>query len=199
MTESRSYQSPLREQQREQTRRRIIDAAIELLADEGELNIPHVAERAGVATRTVYFHFESKAGLTEALSNVLDEEVGIAAFPDSAAELIDYSAEWWSGFPENEQLWRALTSSGAGGDVRTRGRQRRFSSFKNAVDSHVGDLDPDEQVLAAALIYMQFSLMTRFALIDNFGLSAEQVGRGTRWAIRTLLEELERNPGGPIE
>ena len=198
MTNTRSYQSPLREQQREQTRRRILDAAIGLLADDGELSVPDVAKRAGVATRTVYFHFESKPALLDALSKLLDEEIGVVAFPETADELPAYSDSFWEGFLENEQLWRALSLSRTGSDVRKRGRSRRFDSFQRSVESHAAGLDPREKVLAAAVLYSYFSPELRLALLDKFGLDADQAGRGVTWAIRTLLAELERNPSGPI-
>lgn len=198
MTETRKYESPLREQQRADTRRRILDAAIELLADENELSIPDVAARAGVATRTVYFHFESKAALIDALSQVLDEEVGIFTFPESAQELVDYSDEFWEGFVENEQLWRALIFSRAGRDVSKRGRDRRVTSFQRSLESHLAGLDEGDQLLATAVVYLQFGPALRLALLDNFGLTAEQAGRGATWAIRTLIAELERNPTRPI-
>jgi AcrR family transcriptional regulator len=57
MTESgvRQYRSPLRGEQQQQTRERILEAAVAQIAEEGlaELTVPLVAERAGVSLRTV--------------------------------------------------------------------------------------------------------------------------------------------------
>ena len=158
-----------------------------------------VAKRAGVATRTVYFHFESKSGLFDALSELLDEDIGVFTFPESADELVEYSKTFWDGFLQNERIWRVLHSSRTGRDVSKRGRGRRFASFKQTVGSRVRGLDPEDQALAAAVVYMQFGPAIRLALLDHFGLTAEQAGRGAAWAIRTLLAELERHPTGPIE
>jgi AcrR family transcriptional regulator len=66
----RPYKLGQRRVAAEQTRSRIVSAARELLADEsGPLcfTIDEVARRAGVARMTVYYQFQSKRGLLEAL------------------------------------------------------------------------------------------------------------------------------------
>src|SRR3954466_3603430 len=62
---ARQYRSPLRGEQQQQTRERILEAAIALIAEDGlaELTVPGVAERAGVSLRTVYRHFPAKDDL----------------------------------------------------------------------------------------------------------------------------------------
>src|SRR5688572_9618675 len=57
--------SPLRQEQAEMTRRRVLDAAYDLLLRDGYAGttITAVAERAGVAVPTVYKAFGSKAEL----------------------------------------------------------------------------------------------------------------------------------------
>lgn len=199
MSETRSYDSPLRDRQRAETRQRILDAAIDVLAEEGELTIPVVAERAGVAARTVYFHFGSKAGLFEELSDLLDREIGVWAFPESSDDLVEYSRAFSDAFVDDLRIWRALVASRAGADVRARGRARRLESLRRALGGRLSGLEPDDRLLAAAVIYLQFGAATRLALLDQFGLSAEQAGRGTAWAIRSLLAQLDRSPTGPIE
>ena len=198
MSEPRAYESPLREQQRAETRERILHAAIDLLAEHGEPTVPDVAKRAGVATRTVYFHFDSKAGLMDALSELLDAEIGIETFPD-VDEFIDFSNALWESILENEKIWRVLNSTRAGGDVRDRGRTRRFASFMGSLEDRLVGLEATDRELVAVVLYMQFAVGTRFGLLDRFGLTGEQAVRGSAWAIRTLLAELERNPEGPIE
>lgn len=65
----RSYNSALRQQQAAQTRARILDAAGELFASDGDAptTIRRIAERAGVAVDTVYATFGSKARVFTAL------------------------------------------------------------------------------------------------------------------------------------
>jgi AcrR family transcriptional regulator len=66
---SRRYVSPRREAQAAETRRVIIDAARRLFEDSGyaATAVPAIAASAGVAVKTVYLAFESKAGLLRAV------------------------------------------------------------------------------------------------------------------------------------
>jgi len=54
---------------RNATRQRLYDAAVTLIAEQGfsSTTVDEIAERAGVAKGTVYYNFESKTGLFEAL------------------------------------------------------------------------------------------------------------------------------------
>jgi AcrR family transcriptional regulator len=68
-SETRSYVSPRRRQQADETRRRIADAARRLLGKKGyaETTIAEIAAEAGVALPTVYATFGSKQGILNAL------------------------------------------------------------------------------------------------------------------------------------
>ena len=63
----RRYHSPLRADQAEQTRRRILDSALRLFAERGYAGttITAVAEDAGVAPETIYLSLGGKRGLLE--------------------------------------------------------------------------------------------------------------------------------------
>jgi AcrR family transcriptional regulator len=68
----RRYESPRRRQQAQQTRGAILDAAQELFTDRGytATAMPAIAVRAGVALKTVYLAFGTKAGVLHALWDV---------------------------------------------------------------------------------------------------------------------------------
>ena len=76
----------LRDEQVERTRERILDAAVTLLADESfaELTVPLVAKRAGVAVRTVYRYFPSRAALIDAVAVLADGRFGPTPFPQAS-------------------------------------------------------------------------------------------------------------------
>jgi AcrR family transcriptional regulator len=58
-----------RVRRRDQTRQRLFEAAVELIAEQGfsATTVDDIAARAGVAKGTVYYNFESKTGLFEEL------------------------------------------------------------------------------------------------------------------------------------
>lgn len=67
--EKRGYESPARQRQADETRRRIASAARKLLEETGYagMTIPAVAKAAGVAVPTVYAIFGSKKGIVSEL------------------------------------------------------------------------------------------------------------------------------------
>jgi len=68
----RRYDSPRRRQQAQQTRDAILDAAQDLFTEGGytATAMPAIATRAGVALKTVYLAFGTKAGVLHALWDV---------------------------------------------------------------------------------------------------------------------------------
>ena len=75
----REYQSPLRRQQTEDTKRRIREAAAGLFSDVGfgSATVARIAEQAGVSQATVYSNFESKAGIVAAMLEEMEEAAGM--------------------------------------------------------------------------------------------------------------------------
>lgn len=73
------YRSPLREEQADETRRRIQQAARQLFEEVGFVGatITEIARRAGVSAATVYSNFESKAGIVRAMLDGLEEDAGM--------------------------------------------------------------------------------------------------------------------------
>ena len=69
---SRRYDSPRRREQAAETRRKILDAAEALFARQGyaATAMPAIAEEAGVALKTVYLAFGTKAGVLQGLWDV---------------------------------------------------------------------------------------------------------------------------------
>lgn len=70
---ARSYESPRRREQAAETRARVLSAAQRLFESRGyaATSMNAIAAEAGVAAKTVYVAFESKAGVLRALWNVL--------------------------------------------------------------------------------------------------------------------------------
>src|ERR1035438_7997109 len=72
----RPYQLGRRQEQIDESRQRIIDAARSLLAEADSytaFTVDAVARRADVARATIYYQFDSKTGLLEALCDALAE------------------------------------------------------------------------------------------------------------------------------
>ena len=106
----RKYHSPLRADQAEQTRRRILESALRLFGERGYAGttIAAVAEHAGVSPETIYLSLGGKRGLLEGVIEmaITGAEDGatqqetwwttVAEFPDAAQRLekmVEYSCK----------------------------------------------------------------------------------------------------------
>ena len=81
---ARTYTLKRRAEQQEETRRRIVEAAVELHSSLGpaRTTISMVAERAGVQRHTLYAHFPDERSLTMACSGLVEERDPV---PDATA------------------------------------------------------------------------------------------------------------------
>jgi AcrR family transcriptional regulator len=194
---TRPYESPLREEQREQTRQRILDAATELLAagTERELTIAGVARRAGVAVRTVYVHYPSKDALFHAVAEQIDRSIGLLAYPERADDLPAFAADLYRRFGANETLVRAMQTA-AGRAVRDRGRERRLPTLVRALGPELEPLSGTERRQVLAVLYCLHNSPTWLTMRDTFGLSVDEAAQATAWAHALVLQALREEPAG---
>ena len=118
----RPYQLGKRQDQIHESRRRIIDAARSLLAEAGSyraFTVDAVAKKADVSKATIYYQFESKTGLLEAVCDALAETGGMsdlaAAFtdPDPIAALrtfVETFGRFWDADRSAMRRLRALAA-----------------------------------------------------------------------------------------
>jgi TetR/AcrR family transcriptional regulator of autoinduction and epiphytic fitness len=133
----RSYHSPLRREQAELTRRRILGSAHRLLVDRGwaGTGITAVALAAGVSVQTVYAVFGSKGHLVRRVYELAADAVGglvplaqqpayqaLRSEPDPAAKLAQYAAIVRETFDRLGPLWLVLRAGAATGDPLLRGQ-----------------------------------------------------------------------------
>ena len=111
-TEPRRYYSPRRQQQADETRQRITDAARRLLGRKGydATRIADIAKAAGVAVQTVYAVFGSKPGILKGLIDRaifgLEYDKLIAAWEKGSgpAERLHFAAEIACQIFESERI-----------------------------------------------------------------------------------------------
>jgi AcrR family transcriptional regulator len=194
LTNGRSYNSPLRERQSEQTREAILDALATELAEGGlqELNVPAVARRAGVAVRTVYRYFPTRDALLDAAEQRLDDTVAPGASPASPEDLPVMAERVFREFDSNEKMILAQWATALGRDVRARGRRRRVSVYGDVLSTITSDLPRAEARAAHAIVsYLMSSWMWK-TLREEFNMSGAQSGKAAAWALRVLIDDLKR-------
>jgi AcrR family transcriptional regulator len=197
MTTTRPYESPLRAEQLEQTRLRILEAMADVLADEevAEVTVPLVAMSARVSVRTVYRHFPTKEALFDAFGEWAEEHLRLTllSYPATLDEFREMAPAQYRGYEDNAPLMRALLSK-RGQDIRARTRRQRLRMFEKAMREVTAALSPAERQRALAVVYLLVSAPAWQAMRDQWGLDGEESGKAAAWAVRVLTDELRRNP-----
>src|SRR2546422_5687278 len=106
MRTRRPYQPRRRADSSQETRRRIVAAAHELLSEGAfhESTVEQMAARAGVARATLYQHFHSRLGVVDALCETFDENPALVALrrtideagDDALETVLGHSVRFWA-------------------------------------------------------------------------------------------------------
>ena len=180
---------PLRSEYALMTRNRIIDGAVELIAESGgePVTIGAVAERCGIAERTVYRHFETREELLKAVWPRMQEQVGSLGWPSTADELIARPQRLFRRFDEHAGLVRASINSATGKELRTGMNAARQAAMLACVADAFPDLDDAAARRLAAVVQLLESADAWSVLKDFWGLHGAEAGRAASEAIAILL------------
>lgn len=193
---TRTYNSPLRAEQMEQTRERILEAAAEQLLEEGleELSLPRAAQRARVSVPTIYRHFSTKEALMQELTDWVDRKLKLSEVPESIDEFTEYMPRFFAYLDENEPLVRARLLSRVHRQIHQDTRRRRDKLVEKAMEDVTARLDPLDARRACAVVRVLMNSGAWEMMRVNWNLTGEQAGEAVAWAIRILVDELRRNP-----
>ncbi len=201
------YESPIRREQAEMTRERIIDAARSLFLTRGyaRTSLKRVAAEAGVSDQTIYAAYGKKRGLLQAIMDEMDLAAGVeqvmadlaAAHGDPARQLVLFVAYDRRLFERERDHFLIMRDAGSSEPElvdtlragRERGRQvhlRIFSVWQT--DGHLIDaLDAEP---AADLYHAVSSLESFDYLVYERGWSPDRWEQET---FRILAGALLRN------
>src|SRR5581483_324678 len=135
----RVYRSPLRDERTIQTRERILDALVQVLARNGiaELSIPLVAREAKVSIPSVYRYFPTKRDLFAALDDYAHTKGGFSfsEFPKSNTpeELAEIIPSLFQARESIEPTIAAALRTRIGYDIRRPQLDERAKYFENAL------------------------------------------------------------------
>ncbi|GAC1488182.1 MAG: TetR family transcriptional regulator [Candidatus Limnocylindrales bacterium] len=193
----RRYRSPLRDDQSETTRTRILDALIRTMAKGvAGLSVPAVAREAGVSVPTIYRHFKTKADLLMALGPHLFEQSRLMEPPASAAsrDLGAVAIELYSRAASLSPELRAALASDLASEARRRMMPER-----------IGRIRAQLRVFFPALPARDLERLTRFLLIaassatirayeEYLGLTPEAAGEDVAWVFRAIQRGVPKMP-----
>jgi AcrR family transcriptional regulator len=186
----RTYRSELRQQQAEETRVRILDAAVRAMAGGlAYLSIPLVAREAGVSVATVYRHFATKHDLLAAIYPHATRRAGLdeAVIPRSMDELRHGLRAYFERTDALGDLARAAMASPASDEVRRLNMPHRLAAFRRVADSlEPKPSDADRDRIARLLVILTASSALRLWR-DQIGSSVEEAADDVDWALRAVI------------
>lgn len=179
----------IRQAHKDLTRERILDAAVELMAETLSIDVPTVdiAARAGVTERTVYRHFLSREALAEAVWPRVVARMQAQKTPDTAAELVQLPFNVFPTLDHSEALIRAAVYSDVARQVALQTNPARQASMLNCVDDALPHLDAAARRRRAALVLMASSAYGWAVLKDFGGLDGQEVAQAASEAVAILL------------
>jgi AcrR family transcriptional regulator len=196
-SEPRPYRSVLREEQADATRRRILDAAVRVLARGiATISVPAVAREAGVSVPTVYRHFGSKQALLSALYPYLVERTGASASADprSLDELLEGVRRLFGRLDAFDDLARAAAASPAGDEARRATMPDRLARIGRIVDTIQPPLPPAGRDRVARLLAVLTASASLRMWRDHLGVSVDEAAEDVDWAIRAAVAAARGEP-----
>ena len=192
-----SQQLSLREAQRELTQNRILDAALDLLAETplDAFTLADVAARAAVTERTLYRYFATRDELVAALWPRINDRAGKGpSFPRTPEALVAQPAEVFPDFEAEEGLTRFIFTR-QGQALRLSVNDERQAAMLEAVGKARPDLDAAGQRDLAALCQLLDSSFAWVSMKDYWGLPGQASGPLASEAIRLLLTHFRKDGG----
>lgn len=194
----RAYKSPLREEQMEQTRSRLLEQVVTLLGDESatELSVAEVARRANVSVRTAYRYFPTREALIDAFNAwYFARSSGGHMNATTAEELVAKLPRLYELFETNLTEMRASRNTRVGEEVRARRKRDQLRLFTRTIGGAAAALEPAQRHALAGLFHAMSGFETWQVLTEYWKLSTAEASTVTTWAMNVLLAAVRRVDG----
>jgi len=194
-TKGRAYRSPLRAEQAEQTRVRILQAFGDEVCScgNGDVNLRQVAARAGVSAPTLYRNFSSLDELADAFWEWVEPKFGRFA-PERPEDVPPYVEKLFVRFSELEALVTAMLLTRPGRRLRDRNVAKRRQTMVRVLSSLTQHMSEPDALAVAGVFKLLVSGVAWYQLRSDWELDGAAAGRAVAWALRALIGELRRNP-----
>jgi AcrR family transcriptional regulator len=186
----REYRSELRAEHAEETRKRILDATLRVMArGVATVSIPAVAREAGVSIPTVYRHFGSKSGLLVALYPHLMPRIGMYETqpPRSIEEFRNAIRAIFERLDAHDDLARVAMASPAAQEARSATMPDRLRFSRRFVDNIAPDLPTTDRDRIARLVVVLTMSSALRTWRDHLGASVNDAADDVDWALRSLI------------
>jgi AcrR family transcriptional regulator len=193
VTDAAGARPDLRGAHQAETRRRILQAVTDLLAEEhpSSISVPSVVERSGISRATIYRHFPTKEALLDASAHGIDEQtrewLGTDA-PIPGHNMSEFIHRAWAELANHLPALRASQLPGLGRELRRRRGIRRHADAVAGMQGYGIDTDTD---LGRRMVRLTLALSSSSMLLeqlDRMGMDVTDAADDVAWAIETLAE-----------
>lgn len=175
---TRRYTLGKRAEQQAETRRKIVEAAVELHTEVGpaRTSVSMVAERAGVQRHTFYAHFPNERDLLMACSGLVEERdptpdaAPWRAIADSTERLETALTDLYAYYERNAQLFASVLRDAEASSLVADIMRTRWGPFMSELHAVLGEGRNEKQ---RALIHVAVSFFTWRTLTRDSGLSQD--------------------------
>jgi AcrR family transcriptional regulator len=195
---TRPYRSALRERQAEDTRARILDATLRVMADGvASVSIPAVAREAGVSVPTVYRHFGTKRDLLAALHPHVMRRAGFDEFvpPRTMDDVPQAVHSLFAQLDHADALARAAMVSPASEEARAAQMPRRYEMCLRVAGSIEPKLAKADRERIARLLLLLISSSSLRVLREHLGATPDEAAEDVVWAIHAAIAHSARARG----
>jgi AcrR family transcriptional regulator len=183
--------TPLRAAHAAETRRRILEAVNQLLAEEhpAAISIPLVARRSNISPATIYRYFANKEALLDAAAASVDSSTRTWLSDDAVVpgqNLGEFLTRMWSELAENLPTLRASQVTPLGRELRSRRSERRHQDAVRGLTEAGVNTDTESGRRLVRIVLVLTSSTVFLEQVDRLGLSPPEGASDVVWAIEAL-------------
>jgi AcrR family transcriptional regulator len=192
---ARPYHSELRAEQAEETRGRILDAALRVTAAGiASLSVPAVAREAGVSVPTVYRHFGSKSELLAEMYPHAARRAGLDGVPDpsTVGDVRSAVRAIFERLDALDDVARAAFASPIANEVRHATMPSRFERIRaigRSIEPPLAKADLDRITRILVILTSSSSLRT---WRDHLEVSVDEAADDIDWILRAAIAAANR-------
>jgi AcrR family transcriptional regulator len=181
------------DRKRHVTRDAVLDAVVEVFRDRGfEFSVQEVADRAGLAHRTVYRHFPTRDALIDEVAERFEASLAERGFTegDTVDEVVDRIGARFAWFDSEADLVHAVAIKTLATGQRTAPSRRRGGRMRAVVREKYPNLPADEFEAAFVAIRALIGVVG-WHLLTSEGVASDVAAQTVRRMVEVALADLE--------
>ena len=185
----------VQDRKRQVTRGAVLDAVVGVIRDRGfDFSVQEVADRAGVAHRTVYRHFPTRDALIDAVAERFESGIAINRLGEveTLRALLDELDDLYAWFDSEADLVHAVAAKTLATGQRTKPSQHRSEHWRGVIRAMYPNLAAEEFEPAFVILRTLLGMVGWHWLTSKPGISSAQAAQAVRQIVEVALVDLER-------